>query len=103
VTNIEHPPTFSAGIDALTVNDSVTDEETERVVAKVLEMANFNGVSSEKFRSLTPEQMSQLLNSIGFRYQFYDMTPRHAFATFCYIILYLRPTGATDDIFRMIV
>jgi hypothetical protein len=85
----EPAKTFKSSVSVLTEKDVINNIHTDYVVKGVQQLALINNVRDDTLKSLSIEQMTEILNNSNINYNFTGLTRNHSFITFCYIISFL--------------
>ena len=86
---ISSPITLSTAIDNLSLNDSVSEKNSEQVVNNFIHLANRYNVNIDIIKNLSKDSMMVALNSIGYNVDLTSLVTSHALITTAYIIEYV--------------
>ena len=86
---ISSPITLSTAIDNLSLNDSVSEKNSEQVVNDFIHLANRYNVNIDIIKNLSKDSMMVALNSIGYNVDLTSLVTSHALITTAYIIEYV--------------
>jgi len=88
--------TVNDGLERMNKQDTVNNDENNRIVSQFEQISAVHGISTDKLRNLTYQQKMNILNMYKIRIDnLYEFTPAHQYVIFCRgCLLYLQNSSS---------